>query len=385
MTATTNSNAPTTREPVLNTTDPNNTYVDTSEQLAALARRLNDKYNTLPMARPDTITLRGAIAEVNDWDFHQIPDDVEPSIITCIDGGNAPICRSPAFTASLNRVACAAFRGSARADPPAPPRVQFLSLMRNVPSGGRVKREFELFADGAANSNYIPNMEMLEGAAGEDVASEDADSREHRLYAIARGLAEWLMATAAVPHMSKGSIIVRDGALNTWGGIEENLKKNALGEASLHEITMCGLSKTTGLLMDSGRPLVDYVDWCGKEKGAWYVPLGDALDGEGDYGTFMVRLHPKSKYIYRLDIDSASLKRMDAGGAGRLVASLAANSGDAQMPGYPYGLVEADRWARVRKEEAKRYSNYLYARLGPALQKSMDLQGQHDTLNEVAL
>ena len=116
----------------------------------------------------------------------------------------------------------------------------------------------------------------------------------------------------------------------------------------------------------------------------WCAPLGDVWDGDREYGTLVVRLRAASQYIYRLDVNSYALARLGRDGTGRVLASLAANSADARVPGYPYGLVDAYRWARVRGNEAGRHREQFRERLSCAVRESEAMQGQLYLLNEVA-
>ena len=308
--------------------------------------------------------------------FAPIPDTEHPAVAAYVDGGNGVIFRTPMFVASLNRVYCSVFHGDTRHQSPIP-RVQFLSLIRNVPTENGVARRFAVFGDGPC----VPGAESVEGAAR--AAGKGA---ENRLHALARGMAEWHMAAAAARGMGSGGIVVMDGSLAAWNNIEEHLMLDVFHTARDRGVVMCGLSKTTGLLMDSGRPLADYTMDCGPE-GPWYVPLGDIWTGTnadaGGSGTCIVKLHPKSRYAYRLDVDADALARLGRKGTERILASLAANSGDAHIPGYPYGLVDADRYAQVRRDEVVRYGAQLRALLSPGMRNSADLYGQHDDLNMV--
>lgn len=353
--------------------------MDTSDQLAKLANSMSDGYNTIPLVDPDTITLHGNTITLRDSDFMPIPHTNEPAAAAYVDGGNAMVCRTPMFVASVNRVYSCAFRGRDRLDKPAPPRVQFLTLMRNVPTDGAVRREFETFSEGAEHARYVPDADSIKAAV-----EATRDGKEHRLHAVARGLAEWRMAAVVASGMGDGDMVVMDGALFAWRGMEEHLMREAFAVARERGVIMCGLSKTTGLLMDSGRSLADHVMERGPE-GAWYVPLGDVWkDGDPNVpGTFVVRLHPASKYAYRLDIDADPLIHLGRTGTERLIASLAANSGDAHIPGYPYGLVDADRFAQVRNDEASRYGAYLRSLISPRMRASVDRHAQHDDLNGV--
>lgn len=355
--------------------------MDTSDQLAGLARHMSDEYSKLPLTNPDAMTFHGVPVEISDTDFRAIPHTDDPAAAAYVDGGNAVIFRSPMFAASLNRVYCSAFRGSMRLDPLTAPRVQFLTLMRNVPSRRGVERKFDVFAEGGQHDRCIPSGDSIEGAA-----AAAGGGKDHRLHALARGMSEWLMAAAAARGMGRGGMVVIDGSLFAWRGIEEHLMLDAFAVARERGVVMCGLSKTTGLLMDSGRPLVDYAMDRGPAE-PWYVPLGDVWGGAGadagKSGTFIVKLHAKSKYVYRLDIASTALELMGWEGTERVLASLVANSGDAHIPGYPYGLVDADRFAQVRNDEAARYGEQLRALLSPGVRDSADMQDQHGDLNEV--
>lgn len=354
--------------------------MNASEQLTRLARRMGDEYDRMPLADPDAITFHGNHIEMRNGDFAAIPSTNDPAAAAYVDGGNDQIFHSPVFTASINRVYCSAFRGGARLEPFTSPRIQFLTLMRNMPDRGGVRQKFTIFVEGGRDDR-VPGAESVEGAA-----KAAGGGKEHRLHSLARELSEWLTAAAAARVMRRGDIVVMDGSLAAWGRIEKYLMLDAFAVARERGVMMCGLSKTTRLIMDSGRPLANYTMERGP-GGPWYVPLGNVwdgpADGEGKTGTFMVKLHPKSKYAYRLDMPSAQLAKIERDGTERIMSSLAANSSDRHIPGYPYGMVDADRFAQVRRDEAVRYGENLRALLSPRVRAGMEMQRQHGLLNEV--
>ena len=98
----------------------------------------------------------------------------------------------------------------------------------------------------------------------------------------------------------------------------------------------------------------------------WYMPPARRASG-GDGGGFMraVRLHRHTRFAYRFE---ALWDRYDflveAGQLGEVVGSIAANSGDPSFPGYPYGLVSADRHARVRSTEGMAHRRVLLGEFG---------------------
>lgn len=351
-------------------------------QLARMAQHMDAEHSRLRLA--NSITLDGERVTITKDSFRPIPHTEDPAAAAYVDGGNAMIFRSPVFVATLNRTYCSVFRGSARLDMSVPPRTQFLTLMHNMPQNGRVGQSFAVFAEGDGDNDCIPSTDNIKGAAD---AAEPGGGKEHRIHSLSRELSEWLMAAAAARVMEGGGLVVKDGSLSAWGNIEETLMLNAFAVARERGVVMCGLSKTTNMLMDSGRPLVNHMMDRGPD-GSWYVPLGDVWNGSDDCtgktGKFVVKLHPRSKYVYRLDIPSAVLALIDRAGTERVMSSLAANSGDAHIPGYPYGLLDADRFAQVRNGEAARYGSHLLTHLSPDVRNGMHMQGQHGIMNGVA-
>ena len=71
-----------------------------------------------------------------------------------------------------------------------------------------------------------------------------------------------------------------------------------------------------------------------------------------------------------------------------ILASIAANARDVSMPGYPYGAIDADRFAKVRVREVSMHKNMLDAELvgrpdGEAIASQMRFMSMHHALNRV--
>ncbi len=60
-----------------------------------------------------------------------------------------------------------------------------------------------------------------------------------------------------------------------------------------------------------------------------------------DGKTYFVKLHPESQHIFRFEGDPI------------LLPALVSQCGDALFVGYPYGLILADKFARVSNEEKR--------------------------------
>ena len=104
--------------------------------------------------------------------------------------------------------------------------------------------------------------------------------------------------------------------------------------------------------------------------------------------TFIAKLHEKSAYAFRFGILAEQYGAMDKGEVESVMASVAANSRDIAMPGYPYGAIDADRFAKVRMREASMYRNMLNAGLmgrpgGSDIAAQIRSMSAHQVLNRV--
>ena len=88
--------------------------MDTSDKPAGPTDGMNYTYSTLPPADPDTATLRGIVIAASHSDLGPVPYTDGPAATAYVDGGNAAMCRTPTFAASVNRAHRCAFRGRVR-------------------------------------------------------------------------------------------------------------------------------------------------------------------------------------------------------------------------------------------------------------------------------
>jgi hypothetical protein len=78
-------------------------------------------------------------------------------------------------------------------------------------------------------------------------------------------------------------------------------------------------------------------------EGAWLCPAASSQVTK----TFFVKLHASSEYVFRLDTFA------HAANVAKYLSPVVAHSKDPVFVGYPYGLIEADRFARVSNREAE--------------------------------
>lgn len=316
--------------------------------------------------------------------FHEVTASGDRRM-TFVDGGNGTVASSPAFVASLNRLYCTTFAGQHRIAPPAP-RIDFFSLVsRYVHKDEDAYYRAAIFAYREDHKRYLPREEDV--AAGMRPGHE----LDPRMPSLARSLGEWRLARRAVENMQEGDILVMDGSLATPDKIESRYANDVYDEAKSRNVIVCALSKTSSMITRSGEPLLARAYQIGRDTryGMWRVPVARSV-WEHDRGFVMaVKLHPLAGMAFRFDILQEQYDEMDDETINGILGCVASNSGDASFLGYPYGLVDADKLARVRNGDVIMCRGRIDAMVhsSPALSllgRQLAHWETHDHLNKVA-
>ncbi len=136
---------------------------------------------------------------------------------------------------------------------------------------------------------------------------------------------------------NSGDIIVRDGDLEARGEAMELVLRSLRVSAQKRGVVVLGLSKTSRLCTDLGASALVVLRNIAP-VGSWSYYAGGALA--------FVKLHPGSKYVFRCDV-----MPFDRDLLPKAWSALSANSADPAFLGYPYGLMDADKFAQVAKDE----------------------------------
>lgn len=368
---------------------PDNLYTVKSilDPLGDLARDLNETLAELPHDDVLLSSKHQKVYELKPSNFIEVSTTDAPSKIAFIDGGNGTIAKSPNFTISLNRIYCSVFQGKKKVPVMPNFKVEFLSCLRqkikSAPRQSRIVHDVKLYPAKNSHKPYIPDISDIV-AGMSNMAADDP-----RIYTLSRSLGEWRLALAALDELSSGDIVVMDGSLPTLNNIEAKYAKLLFEKAQLKDVTVCAISKTTRLLTRGGEPLLDRVNDISRQTtyGRWRI---DVASGVLPYDTgfvMAIKLHPNAKFPFRFEILQTQYEQMSNMRINSILASLAVNSEDMSFLGYPYGLIDADRFAQVRRDEIKIYdgllmSKILTLRLPKVSQHIRGFQA-HDRLNEV--
>ena len=365
---------------------------------------------------PDAMVFAGASQRrytVTKDHFAEILDTREPRRIAFVDGGNALLAEAPTFLIGMNRVYYSLFRGSERQRPARHPRMEFFSCLTAGTSAGRATAPAALrrspsspAAGGPPSARCLYSVKLFAHAPGDrsrlppddDLGITEEDIKKQGttragLLGVPRKMAEWAVADSVVDsELAAGDVLVMDGTLQSGSGRESGFAARVYKRAVQKGVVVCGLAKTTTLTTVDNRPLVHRASEVAKAAGLdgkrWFARIGERATANDMAYTFIAKLHEKSAYAFRFGILAEQYSAMGKSEVESVLASVAANSRDIAMPGYPYGAIDADRFAKVRMREASMYRNMLDAGLmgrpgGADIAAQIRSMTAHQVLNRV--
>ncbi len=260
---------------------------------------------------------------------------IEPreSMLTFIDGGNAEILHTPAFSVFLIRTYCGVFSDGTRASSK---RHEFYALSW-AESGDSYKSRFFPLTEGCIMpdemSFSIDDPTIRDGIFAADIG---------KMGGILREFAEWKLAASAGP-----GIIVMDGSLQTGITNESSCAEEAFRNSEKKGGCIAGVSKTSSILTTTGNNFLSVL-----LKNAAFSAWGYHIGENASTNVHAAKFHPSSRHAFRVDME----KRADAFS---VLSAIASNCNDYRFPGYPYGLVDADTFARITDGE-KAYHKALF-------------------------
>ena len=117
-------------------------------------------------------------------------------------------------------------------------------------------------------------------------------------------------------------------------------------------------------------------------NGKWvYNPVVDITSSNHRAEMSFVKLHEKSKYIFRFEIYKEQKERVND-----VINLISNNCKDPVFIGYPYGLIEADRNARISKQEKDMMLTLFSTKFGKDWEKikeSLSNVDAHEILDNI--
>jgi len=297
--------------------------------------------------------------------FRRIQDKENDRKIAFVDGGNQEVLGAPNFSVQINRVYYNIFEGQKRIIGSClPNRVEFFSVTHSVFRDNDIFYDTLLFPIKEEFGGLLPDEQDLSFSSSDRTVTQGVMKADiSRVASIARRFAEWAYAYHVVKEeLDEGDIIVLDGSLQTAFKNESNYSNKLYEAASQKRVLVTGLSKTSHLFTTTGISLLGAVRKLAESngiQGKWYFKVAEATSTDHNAVIFVTKLSPRAEYVFRYEMHRKQFLEMGENDVDEIFAQVAKNSQDMCFPGYPYGLIDADRFARVRENEVGNFQVLL--------------------------
>lgn len=296
--------------------------------------------------------------------FVEIKDIQNPRKIAFVDGGDGILEESPNYMIVINRIYFSKFQGKSRVPyKKLKNRIEFfssvVSQVNKTDTNKSVSYNTKLFSYNKEDLEYFPDHKDLMSKTESTTILQGS-----RLVSLSRRFAEWTLAKKIVEEeLLPGDMIVMDGSLQTSFRNEIKYANKFYESAMEKGVIVCGLAKTSRLLMESGDPLLARIAEISESVnfGKWYINVAEEISADDRGFMVAVKFHPHSKHVFRFEVLREQFNSMNADEKNEIMSSLAANSNDISMLGYPYGAIDADRFAQVRINELDIYRGMIMA------------------------
>ncbi|MBI2541319.1 DNA double-strand break repair nuclease NurA [Candidatus Woesearchaeota archaeon] len=304
--------------------------------------------------------------------FHAITKKFSGRSIAFIDGGNAEIIGSGSFSLNLVRICSVIYKDNKRIGTK---KFEILAFVQAVSQNNEIHFKTTFFK--AKNSLEMDEFSfssfdraLMLGFNRAEISSMPNAIRRFAELKLAKLIAEEKLA----------DIIVLDGNLQGTLTNENEYLDELYAPCGRNDIVLAALSKTTSLFTDNG-DLLSAVLGNLSPSGPWfYHPIAEISSASHKAEMFFAKLHESSRHIFRLEIFNEQKAKAE-----ETINSLAGNCIDPIFIGYPYGLVEADKIARVSHNEKESLKTIFLAKLSSKnIEKYLNSANAHEILDRVS-
>ncbi len=310
--------------------------------------------------------------------FNEIKDNGTGARIAFIDSGSAEIIKSSNFSLSLIRVYHAVYKNDKRINSK---RSDFYSFISAKSIGGELFYNSEFIGLNNENNAIPDNEDLLLNSLDETIKQGIARASISNVANVVRRFSEIKTAIEVIGSLEHSDIIVLDGSLQCAFTNEKKYFEELYKKAAERGVIICGLSKTTTLMADKGSSIAHALNKF-NVSGKWaYHPVAEIKSPSHKAEMAFVKLHEKSRHIFRFEIYKEQKERlMEA------ASLLSNNCKDPVFLGYPYGLIDADKNARVSNQEKEMLLTLFSTKFGKDWEKikeSLSNVDAHDILDNI--
>ena len=314
--------------------------------------------------------------EISEHNFHNFNEKNSERKIAFIDGGNLEIINAANLSLSLIRVYSCIYENNKRIKSK---RQEFYALVYADNINNEINYRTEIFS----KNEIIPDKDDLIFNSF-DITIKIGNNRAEisRIGEIIRRFAELKVALEILHDLKKEDILILDGSLRSTFTNENKYLENLYQSAKEKNILIAALSKTSSLMTDKGNSLIAALGNFNKEGKWYYYPVVDIKNENHKANIFFVKLHEYSEYIFKFE----SYKEINFNPEA-IFGLVASNCKDPIFLGYPYALIEADRFARIQENEKEFYITTLMMEFGDEwkrLKPYINTKNAHSILDNIS-
>ncbi len=311
-------------------------------------------------------------SKIEPENFHRIKKQVSGKKIAFVDGGNAQIIESSNFSLSLVRVGCVSYLGGKKI---AFKKCDFFVFVNAVSRNDKLLYEasfygakphlLESFAFDSLDKTLMLGMNRADISSIAGAIRRFAELRMARIISETDGFCD---------------IITLDGSLQASITHEKDYMDELRESCSKNNVILTAISKTSPLLTDNANPLSAVLGSISNTPSWFYHPIAHISGESHKADMFLAKFHSNSKHVFRLDILNSQKEHAE-----EAISILSGYCTDPIFPGYPYGLIEADRISRVSNREKESLNTMFLLKLGNKnIEKRLSSSNAHSILDKIS-
>ncbi len=279
---------------------------------------------------------------------------LEPAVSSCtfVDGSNAVLVNTPSFCAQLIRIAGISFN--------AQPAQEWKRETQEFFSLAKLTTERMCDVENFGTRFCCGPFDLL----GDDLRQGLHAASVAAVAGIVRRLAELSMAQQYLSRDNTANLLVLDGELSAQTVAEQPALAQIRAIADGQHTILSALSKTTAFVDVAGKSIPAQLLVQGPRQ-AWLFRAHNATT------TGFVKLHSRSQHVFKLDVAAPEQLLIAAN-------SLASQANDAQLPGYPYGLIAVDQLACIQRAESNQHTQHILGHAEKVLSPAIASQNAHN-------
>ena len=310
--------------------------------------------------------------KIDSRNFHEISKISSNKKIAFVDGGNAEIIASGNFSLNLIRIRYAIYQSNKKISVK---KYEILAFTQAISKNNEICYKTSFFK--TKNSIDLEEMSfssfdhtLMLGINRAEISSVANAIRRFAELKLAKIISDGKIA----------DVIVLDGNLQSTVTNENKYLNELYASCEKNNVVMSALSKTTSLFTDNGNLLSVVLGSICNLSSWFYYPIVEISNINHKAEMFFVKLHGKSRHIFRLEIFN-----MQKAKAEETINAMAGNCIDPIFIGYPYGLVEADKIARVSHQEREMLKTMFLIKLkNRNIEKYLSSANAHEILDRIS-